>query len=427
MLALPVGHRSFLASTFLAWSHRNEIVFTSPQQRLGRSVRWRPKVNSSKCSPWAAPAAGTRVNPAVEQAWRSKVVPNSRSSSLPRVAMCASRQTLRREPCALGGWLIVRVYVELSRFAATATRAELRDMVHALEDAGATGVSFSDHIFVPENERRRAESVAHNCEPLTAMAAVVGMSDHLAVQTTVVNTAWIHPALLLRQFAQLAVLAGGQQVTAGLGAGWSAEEFDALGMRMPSFRQRMDRFEEVVAFARSLFSDRLASITGLHVTARQVALSPPCAIPPHLLSGEPGESAEVLVERHEACGLDRISLTENTGVPAAPHDPIRFCQEVVPRLPRLGRHNRLRPSQMSRTRRGVQERETQIIMQLPASRSSWSRTESRWSGIPSSTDVSHVPQVPSAQEDSTPTPASSTTERMDLSGRTVRVSSLCAR
>ena len=345
----------------------------------------------------------------------------------------------------------MRVYVELSRFAATATSAELRDMVHALEDTGATGVSFSDHIFVTENDRPRAEGVAHSCDPMTAMAAVVGMSDHLAVQTTVVNTAWIHPALLLRQFAQLAVLAGGQRVTAGLGAGWSTEEFDALGMRMPSFRQRMDRFEEVLAFARSLFSDRLASLPGVHVTARQVPLSPPCTLPPdlmigggsdrifdlagryadvlelhgdprhgkvvgatmeqaklgdvrrralttvadlaarmqlvraaesragrppgsvsvsnqiwyvaygdrsavaeaerqlcrdwghipdqrlntspYLLLGEPGQIAETLIERHEAYGLDRISLTENTGVPAAPHDPIRFCQEVVSRLP----------------------------------------------------------------------------------------------
>jgi alkanesulfonate monooxygenase SsuD/methylene tetrahydromethanopterin reductase-like flavin-dependent oxidoreductase (luciferase family) len=346
---------------------------------------------------------------------------------------------------------MVRVYVELSRFAATATRSELEDMVHALEDAGAAGVSFADHIFITEDDRPRAESVAHSCDPLTAMAAVVGMSGRLAVQTTVVNTAWIHPALLLRQFAQLAVLAGGRQVTAGLGAGWSMEEFDALGMRMPPFRQRMDRFEEVVAFARSLFSDHLASVPGVHITARQVPLSPPCAttpdlmigggsdrildlagryadvlelhgdpkhgkvvgatmkqaklgdirrralttvadltarmhlvhaaesragrplgsvsvsntiwyvaygdrsavgeaerqlcrdwahIPdqrlsasPYLLLGEPGQIAETLIERHEAYGLDRISLTENTGVFAAPHDPIRFCQEVVPRLP----------------------------------------------------------------------------------------------
>jgi alkanesulfonate monooxygenase SsuD/methylene tetrahydromethanopterin reductase-like flavin-dependent oxidoreductase (luciferase family) len=344
----------------------------------------------------------------------------------------------------------MKVFIELSRFAASATWAELRDMVHALEDAGAAGVSFSDHLFASMDNRPRAEGVAPTCEPLTGMAVVAGMSDGLAVQTTVMNTAWLHPALLLRPFAQLAMLIGGRRVTAGLGAGWSAEEFDALGLRMPPFRERMDRFAEVVAFARDLFDLRLASLAGAHITARQVPLSPSCPSPPdlmigggsdrildlagcyadvlelhgdprhgkiagatreqvrladnrrralttvadltrriqlvraaerqagrpdgsvtvsnqilyvalgdqnavaeaerqlcrdwaripaqrldsspYLLLGEPGQIAEALLERHEAYRLDRISLAEGTDIQAAPHDPIRFCRQVVPRL-----------------------------------------------------------------------------------------------
>lgn len=41
----------------------------------------------------------------------------------------------------------VQVFVDLTRFAASATRAQLRDRVRALEDVGAAGVSVSDHIF----------------------------------------------------------------------------------------------------------------------------------------------------------------------------------------------------------------------------------------------------------------------------------------
>jgi alkanesulfonate monooxygenase SsuD/methylene tetrahydromethanopterin reductase-like flavin-dependent oxidoreductase (luciferase family) len=44
-------------------------------------------------------------------------------------------------------------------------------------------------------------------------------------------------------------------VTAGLGAGWSAEEFDALGLAMPRFRDRIDRPEEVLRVARGLWTD----------------------------------------------------------------------------------------------------------------------------------------------------------------------------
>lgn len=41
----------------------------------------------------------------------------------------------------------MKVFVDLTRFATTATRAQLRDRVRELEDVRATGVSVSDHLF----------------------------------------------------------------------------------------------------------------------------------------------------------------------------------------------------------------------------------------------------------------------------------------
>src|SRR5450631_2750304 len=127
----------------------------------------------------------------------------------------------------------VQVYVELTGFAATADRSQLRDHIRTLEDAGASGVSVSDHLFSTRDGIPRSQSAQPACDPMTTLAAVAALSDRLGLQTVVANTAWQQPALLLRQFAQLAVLAGGDRVTAGLGAGWSTEEFDAIGMNMP--------------------------------------------------------------------------------------------------------------------------------------------------------------------------------------------------
>src|SRR6266487_4297328 len=125
----------------------------------------------------------------------------------------------------------MKAFVELTRFAATADRAAMRDMVTRLEDAGASGVSISDHLFYT------GDGVTPGCDPLTTLATVAGLSGRLEVQTVVMNSAWIHPALLLRQFNQLAVLLGGERVTAGLGAGWSTEEFAAVGLELrPSGR-----------------------------------------------------------------------------------------------------------------------------------------------------------------------------------------------
>ena len=42
--------------------------------------------------------------------------------------------------------------------------------------------------------------------------------------------------------------------------------------------------------------------------------------------------AEALAERREAYGLQRISLSEESGIAAAPPDPLQFCREVLPLL-----------------------------------------------------------------------------------------------
>jgi alkanesulfonate monooxygenase SsuD/methylene tetrahydromethanopterin reductase-like flavin-dependent oxidoreductase (luciferase family) len=186
----------------------------------------------------------------------------------------------------------VKVFVELTELAATADRARLRDAVAELVDVGATGVSVSDHLFATEPGRSRGEHAEPGCDPVTTLAAVAGLTDRLELQTVVMNSAWWHPALLLRGFNQLALLVGGERVTAGLGAGWSTEEFEALGLTMPPFRPRMERLAEVLALARQLADGGPATLEGEHVVARELPQSPRPPCPPRLLVG--GGSDRVL-------------------------------------------------------------------------------------------------------------------------------------
>jgi hypothetical protein len=60
-------------------------------------------------------------------------------------------------------------------------------------------------------------------------------------------------------------------------------------------------------------------------------------------------------------------------------------------------------------------------MKSPASFSSSLKSESRWSGVPSTTGVSQVPHTPSRHDDSALTPASCTTSRIERSAGTVTV------
>lgn len=97
---------------------------------------------------------------------------------------------------------------------------------------------------------------------------------------------------LLRRFAQLALLHGGHRVYAGLGAGWSPREFEALGLSMPPLAARIARLEEALRLARALFERGVASQQGEYVTALDLPLAPAPAEPPRLLVG--GGSPAVL-------------------------------------------------------------------------------------------------------------------------------------
>jgi alkanesulfonate monooxygenase SsuD/methylene tetrahydromethanopterin reductase-like flavin-dependent oxidoreductase (luciferase family) len=184
----------------------------------------------------------------------------------------------------------LKVFVEIGRTAVRASRSELRDHISALEDAGATGVSVSDHMFTSNNGPAGGRRL--QCDPLTTLAAVAGLSDRLELLTIVMNTGWLHPAFIFRQFSQLALIAGGDRVTAGIGAGWNAEEFAAIGLRMSPFAERMERFEETLQMARQLYGSGQANFEGKYVVVRDLPLSPVPATPPRLLVG--GGSGQAL-------------------------------------------------------------------------------------------------------------------------------------
>jgi alkanesulfonate monooxygenase SsuD/methylene tetrahydromethanopterin reductase-like flavin-dependent oxidoreductase (luciferase family) len=171
----------------------------------------------------------------------------------------------------------MKVFVEVTNFAATASQAQLRERISQIEDAGATGVSLWDHIYTSTGGRP--------CDPLTTLAAVAALSDRLEVQTVVMNSEWLHPGLLLRQFAQLAVWIGGERVTAGLGAGWNTEEFAAMGLKMAPYRERIERLEETLQIARQLFHTGEANFDGTYVSAHHLPVSPVPSSPPRLLVG----------------------------------------------------------------------------------------------------------------------------------------------
>ena len=168
----------------------------------------------------------------------------------------------------------------------------------------------ADHLFMGGGRTPRQQA-RRGFDPIVVLSVVAALSQRLRVGTSVSNIGLLHPALVLRQFAQLAELIGGDRVFAGLGAGWNREEFDALGMRMPSFAERMDRLEEAARLARELFDHGLVSQEGSHVVARELPLAPLPQVPPRVFLG--GGSDRLLeIAGHYADLLD-LNGTSSAG------------------------------------------------------------------------------------------------------------------
>ena len=159
----------------------------------------------------------------------------------------------------------------------------LREQIRALEAAGLDGYFVADHLFVSHGRPRR-EAVGGG-DPFVRLATAGALSERLMLGSSVINIGLAHPALAVRSFIELAAQFGGDRVLAGVGAGWNREEFTVLGLEFPPFASRLDRLEEAVVLARTLFDHGFADFSGEYITADELPLGPAPSPPPRLLLG----------------------------------------------------------------------------------------------------------------------------------------------
>jgi probable F420-dependent oxidoreductase len=88
-------------------------------------------------------------------------------------------------------------------------------------------------------------------DPIVALAYAAAISRRVRLATGIVILPQRHPAYVAKEMASLDVLSRGRAIL-GIGIGWLAEEFAAIGV---PFHERAARTEESVRAIRSLWSD----------------------------------------------------------------------------------------------------------------------------------------------------------------------------
>lgn len=151
----------------------------------------------------------------------------------------------------------------------------LRDYAQTAEALGYSHIVAYDHILGANPDRPGGWSGPYTfrssfLEPFSLFSFLAGVTTRIGFAPGVVILPQRQTALVAKQAATLDVLCGGR-LRLGIGLGWNAVEYQALGM---SFTDRGRRMEEQVALLRALWTEPLVTFRGRWHTIEDAGLNP---------------------------------------------------------------------------------------------------------------------------------------------------------
>lgn len=146
--------------------------------------------------------------------------------------------------------------------------------IQGVEALGFDELDMFDHVLMGyPTESRPAPfypSQMPLMEALMTLSFAAAITDRIGLGTGVLVLPQRQPALVARQVATLDTLTGGR-VRLGLGVGWQASEYEALG---ENFRNRGRRFDEGVKLLRAYWGNEQVDFAGDFYNAEAMAFEP---------------------------------------------------------------------------------------------------------------------------------------------------------
>jgi probable F420-dependent oxidoreductase len=141
--------------------------------------------------------------------------------------------------------------------------AAIRDYAQAVEAMGYTHILTFDHVLGANPERpggwKGPYTYRHAFhEPLVLFGFLAGVTRRVGLATGILILPQRQTALVAKQAAAVDVLSGGR-LRLGVGVGWNAVEFEALG---ENFKNRGKRIEEQIEVMRALWGKELVTLHG---------------------------------------------------------------------------------------------------------------------------------------------------------------------
>jgi probable F420-dependent oxidoreductase len=150
----------------------------------------------------------------------------------------------------------------------------IRDYVQAAEDLGYQHLLVYDHVLGADPSNREGwRGYTHRTmfhEPLTLFSYLAAITQRLELVSGVIVLPQRQAALVAKQAAEVDVLSGGR-LRLGVGIGWNAVEYEALG---EDFSTRGARIEEQIEVMRLLWTEEVVSFEGEYHRIDEAGINP---------------------------------------------------------------------------------------------------------------------------------------------------------
>lgn len=196
----------------------------------------------------------------------------------------------------------LRFIAPMPRLTAGGGAAWVSDL-KVLEDIGFDTVCISEHL-----------TDGWQLSALAAMSYAAASTSRLRILSLVLQNDLYHPALLAKHIATIDVLSQGR-VEIGIGAGWHAGDYRAVGLRFDTGRTRVARLAEAVDVIHTYFECPTVNFFGDFYEVNDMEALPRCVQQPGppILMGAGGPAMLDLAGRradivgiHAAMGHDSI-------------------------------------------------------------------------------------------------------------------------
>jgi probable F420-dependent oxidoreductase len=186
------------------------------------------------------------------------------------------------------GIMTIRFNLFVPTIGPLAAADSLMAVARRAEELGYPGIWTGDHVVLPRDADYSRYLYGKfpvptaidtpYYEPVASIAFLAGATKTIQLGIGVLVVPYRNAVLLGKQLATIDNLAGGR-VVLGVGTGWMAEEFDALGLPRSVYEERGAVTDESLDVFRALWSDGPSSFKGRYYDFEELGAWPKPATP----------------------------------------------------------------------------------------------------------------------------------------------------